>query len=184
VLQPKPDKIGIGALKWGLVPDWADKPDVGYKMINARTESVFEKPSFKKSIQFRRCLIPANGFYEWKNLDTKNKQCYYIFHKTEPLFCFAGLYSVWKSANSQSWLWTFSILTKASKGVMHELHERMPVLLEKKQFASWLNPNRQLQDSTTEFFESSLSDGLTFVKVTNEVGKISANYSGLLTPIP
>lgn len=183
VLQPRPDKIGIGSLKWGLVPDWAEKPDIGYKMINARTESVFEKQSFKKSIESRRCLIPANGFYEWKQMDKSSKQCFYLYHPQVSLFSFAGIFSVWKDRRNSSILWTYSILTRASRGNLEYVHERMPVIIEKADYQTWLNPITQSQQSIQSFFESPISDELMYFPVTNEVGKTSANFPELINPL-
>jgi putative SOS response-associated peptidase YedK len=173
VLQPKPDKIGIGSLRWGFIPEWADNPKLGFKMTNARTETIFEKNSFKTAILRRRCLIPANGFYEWKTLSTKQKQPYFIFHPKQKIVSFAGIYSVWKDPKINSLLWTFSILTAASKGKMADLHERVPVIIAKEAYSTWLNPQQNDEKLIQSFFDSELSNQLDYHALPKKIEEIT-----------
>ncbi|NCP84028.1 MAG: SOS response-associated peptidase [Bacteroidetes bacterium] len=172
VLQPKPNKMGIGSLRWGLVPDWAENPQIAYKMINARTESIFEKKSFQKAILRQRCLIPANGFYEWKQLSSKEKQAFYIFHPSQKLISFAGIYSFWKNPIQNTLLWTFSILTTASKGNMIDLHERMPVCISQKDYAIWLNPLQNDAKHIQSFFDSELSKDFNYKPISKKITEV------------
>lgn len=126
------------SLRWGLVPFWADDPSIGSRMINARSETVFEKPAFKKAIRSRRCLIPASGFYEWKKNPDGKKQPYYIYMKSEEPFCFAGIWETWTKGDEP--LRTFAILTTEANELMKPLHHRMPVIVPREEYGRWLDP--------------------------------------------
>lgn len=128
------DKISY--LKWGLVPFWAKDPKIGYKMINTRAETIDEKPSFKQAFKKRRCLIPANGFYEWKK--NKHKIPYRIFLKTEELFAMAGIWETWHDVEGRP-LHTFSIITTRPNQLIENIHNRMPVILKPENETAWLN---------------------------------------------
>lgn len=128
-------------LKWGLVPYWANDPKIGYKMINARSEGIDEKPSFKQPFKQRRCLILSDGFYEWKK-NGKEKQPYRFFMKDNKPFALAGLYDVWKK-EGQSPLVTCTIITTIPNEVTEDVHDRMPVILKKEDYDTWLDPNNQ-----------------------------------------
>jgi len=172
VLQPKPTKKGIGSLRWGLVPDWAESPQIAYKMINARTETIFEKKSFQKAILRQRCLIPANGFYEWQQVTSKEKQAFFIFHPQQKIISFAGIYSYWKDPIQNTLLWTYSILTATSKGKMVDLHERMPVCISKKDYSTWLNPEQNDAKLIQSYFDSELSNEFNYKPVSKKVNEI------------
>ncbi len=130
-----------GHLKWGLVPAWAKDPAIGHKLINARGETLAEKPSFKHSFSSRRCLIVANGFYEWKR-DGKEKIPMYITFKDNRLFAFAGLWETFQSEGSA--LHTCTIITTPPNELVEEVHDRMPVILPKEKEHLWLD--RSLND--------------------------------------
>ncbi|WP_085521193.1 SOS response-associated peptidase [Tuberibacillus sp. Marseille-P3662] len=136
----------IGKLRWGLVPSWAKDPSIGHKMINARSETAPEKPSFCEPLQKRRCLVIADGFYEWKKIGGQ-KQPYYIYLKDRRVFAFAGLWSVWKQGGER--LSTCTILTTKANTMMADLHHRMPVILNKEQEKAWLNPQTELNQLKT-----------------------------------
>lgn len=124
-------------LKWGLVPFWAKDEKIGYKMINARSEGIDEKPSFKQSFMNRRCLILADGFYEWKNTET-GKQPYRFVMKNRKPFAFAGLYDVWKN-NGQT-IASCTVITTTPNRVTEDVHDRMPVILQEEDYDQWINP--------------------------------------------
>ncbi|MCM3601273.1 SOS response-associated peptidase [Robertmurraya korlensis] len=128
-------------LKWGLVPHWAADPKIGYKMINARSEGIDEKPSFKHPFKQRRCLILSDGFYEWKK-NGKEKHPYRFVMKDHKPFALAGLYDVWKK-EGQPALVTCTILTTTPNEVTKDVHDRMPVILKKEDYNTWLDPNNQ-----------------------------------------
>lgn len=125
-------------MRWGLIPTWAKDPSMGARLINARAETVKEKPSFRAAYKKRRCLVPASGFYEWKQAGAK-KQPYFVHPKDEPLFSFAGLWEHWFDAEEKR-LETFTIVTTVANGFMRKLHERMPVIVKKTDFQAWFNP--------------------------------------------
>lgn len=124
-------------LKWGLVPSWARDPGIGNKMINARAETVAEKPSFRKPFTQQRCLILADGFYEWKR-EGKTKQPYYIHMKDNRPFVFAGLWDHWKPGDDPP-LESCTMITTGPNQVMEPIHHRMPVILDPKDYFFWLD---------------------------------------------
>jgi len=132
-------KHTVTPMRWGLIPSWAKDASIGYKMINARAESVAEKPSFKTLLQLQRCLIPASGFYEWKRVGTE-KQPYYFHLRQERLFAFAGLYSLWHDREGKA-VKSYTILTTTPNRLVARVHDRMPVILNKEAEAAWLNPD-------------------------------------------
>lgn len=127
----------LGYLKWGLIPRWAKDPSIGPKLINARAETLREKPSFKESYQKRRCLIPADGFYEWKK-EADGKAPLYIRLHRQPLFSFAGLWERWTSPTGEQ-ISTCTIITTKPNELMRDIHQRMPVILNREQERIWLD---------------------------------------------
>ncbi len=138
----------IKAMKWGLIPHWAKNPKIAYKMINARSETVAEKPSYRDSFKNNRCLIPATGFYEWQKspLDPKKKTPIYIRLNKSELFAFAGLWSLWK--NNENEIFSYTIITTDANDYLREYHDRMPVILNQSDESKWLDhktPSDELQ---------------------------------------
>jgi putative SOS response-associated peptidase YedK len=125
-------------MKWGLVPSWAKDPAVGASMINARSETASTKPAFRDALKSRRCLIPADGFYEWMRTG-KAKQPYCFEINEGQLFAFAGLWDRWKDPSGQ-WIKTCSILTTMPNAVTSAVHDRMPVILDPDGYDLWLDP--------------------------------------------
>jgi putative SOS response-associated peptidase YedK len=129
----------ISSARWGLVPSWAKDLSMGAKMINARSETVEEKPAFRAAFKRRRCLIPASGFYEWQVQDDGKKAPMYIHLNDRDLFAFAGLWEVWNTPEGDE-LRTCTILTTEANAFMKSIHERMPVIVEREHYADWLAP--------------------------------------------
>lgn len=127
--------------KWGLLPSWAKDPKMGNKMINARAETAAEKPAFRAAFKRRRCLIPADGFFEWQKR-AGGKVPMFIHMKDYSPFAFAGLWEIWYSPEGDE-LRTATILTTDPNDLMAEIHNRMPVILERKDYAQWLSPDDQ-----------------------------------------
>lgn len=124
---------------WGLVPSWTKDVRTGYKMINARVETLWEKASFKNPLRYRRCLVPANGFYEWrKEPGTTRKVPMYFTVQDAPLFSFAGLWEVWNDRDGGE-LYSFTLITRSANSFMKQVHHRMPLILREEQEADWLN---------------------------------------------
>lgn len=131
-------------LRWGLVPFWAKDPAIGSKMINARGDTVSEKPAFRAAFARRRCLVPMSGFYEWKRQGAR-KVPHFIRPLNAEAFAAAGLYEYWQSRDGADPVESFTIITTEANALMRPLHERMPVLLTEADFAAWLAPdNRDL----------------------------------------
>ncbi len=149
VISKSPNRVLM--MHWGLIPHWAKDPKIGYKMINARMETVAEKPSYRASLKTQRCLIPASGFYEW-HTSKEGKIPHYIKLKDKPLFGFAGLYDIWKSPEGEE-IYTFTIITRAANKFMAKLHDRMPVILYPEHESKWLNKDITDPDEALAFLE-------------------------------
>ncbi len=126
-------------MRWGLVPFWAKDPKFSYSTINARAEEVASKPAYREALKKRRCLVPADAFYEWQRLDAKNKQPYAIDLKSREPFALAGLWESWKPKEGLP-LETFTIITTDPNELMEPIHNRMPVILESRDYERWLEP--------------------------------------------
>jgi len=133
------------SLRWGLVPFWSKEPGTGLKMINARVETLTERPAYRDAFRQFRCLIPADGFYEWQARAGGPKQPFHITRQDAQLFAFAGLWSVWHRG-AQDELRTCTILTRAATGHMAEIHARMPVILEPELESTWLDAGSRQED--------------------------------------
>jgi putative SOS response-associated peptidase YedK len=133
ILNDGSNKVRL--IRWGLVPSWAKDLSVGYKMINARAETLTEKPAFKRLIKSRRCLIFTEGFYEWKKLG-KTKQPYFIRMKDQRAFAFAGLWDIWEKDGDA--LISGTIITTDANELIAEIHERMPVIIPPDSYGAWL----------------------------------------------
>jgi putative SOS response-associated peptidase YedK len=128
-------------LRWGLVPSWAKQPETGLKMINARVETVAERAAFRRAFERYRCLIIADGFYEWRHAASGPKQAFHITPAHGGPFAFAGLWSIWHGDTGET-LRTCTILTTAANGAIAPLHDRMPVILAPDAEPAWLEPTR------------------------------------------
>lgn len=133
------------ASKWGLVPFWAKDTSIGNKMINARAETLAEKPSFKNALAKRRCLIPADGFYEWQKKGKEPSQPIYVRLRSGELFAFAGLWEEWKSPEGNI-LRTFTIITVEPNELISTIHNRMAAILKPDEESDWLNPKNSVAD--------------------------------------
>jgi len=134
----------LEVLRWGLIPPWADDPQIGSRMINARAETAHEKPSFRRAFRERRCLIPADGFYEWKRTNG-TKQPYYIHMKEGRPFAFAGLWESWREEDGPE-VRSCAILTTRPNALASEIHDRMPVILPAGSREAWLDPEAEKEE--------------------------------------
>ena len=133
----------LSLFQWGLIPSWAKDPRMGAQLINARAESIATKPSFRSAFRRRRCLIFADGFYEWQKTRAKTKQPFYIRLANDRLFAFAGLWEHWEGADSAA-IESCTIITTDANDLLRPLHDRMPVILPEQEYGRWLDP--QLDD--------------------------------------
>jgi putative SOS response-associated peptidase YedK len=149
--NPKEPVRQISLMKWGLIPSWAKDSSVAAKMINARSETASTKPAFREALKSRRCLIPADGFYEWARTG-KTKQPYCFEVNGGELFAFAGLWDRWKDP-SGGWVKTCSILTTTPNAVTSAIHDRMPVILDPDAYDLWLDPGMKDADAASELLK-------------------------------
>ncbi|OGU18628.1 MAG: hypothetical protein A2X85_17470 [Geobacteraceae bacterium GWF2_54_21] len=168
VVRQEGDHNRLDLMKWGLIPFWAKDPKIGSKMINARSETVQEKPAFRQAIKFRRCIIPAAGFYEWMRSGDK-KQPYYIrMADGSPMFL-AGLWEQWKSVEDEKFLETFTILTTAANDLVAPLHDRMPVILQSEDRNLWLSHSMHDPEQLQGMYQPFPSNQLEAYKVSDLV---------------
>lgn len=175
------EKNRLGELRWGLVPNWANDDKIGSKMINARAETLAEKPAFKNLIKRKRCLIPADGFYEWKTTGNK-KQPYRILLKSGELFSFAGLYDTWMNENGEK-LHTCTIITTTPNSLMAEIHTRMPVILRREDEALWAHPENKEKELLLNLLQPYEAEEMRAYPVSPAVGNVRNNSEELIKEI-
>jgi putative SOS response-associated peptidase YedK len=144
IVRPERDRLVADVAHWGLIPGWVKDPNVFSKPINARAETLEEKPTFRTAFRRKRCIIPATGFYEWK-AKGKAKQPFYIHPADGGLFAFAGLVEDWQGPNGEVMI-SACIITTTSNDLMAGIHDRMPVILPKVVWSAWLNPAAQTRE--------------------------------------
>lgn len=127
----------LAQLRWGLIPSWSKDPSIGTRMINARAETVADKPSFRSAFRHRRCLVPADGYYEWK-IEGRGKQPYFFQLASGEPFAMAGLWERWRSPAGEL-VETYAVLTTEAVGTARQVHDRMPVILSQPDYPSWLS---------------------------------------------
>lgn len=155
----------LNFFRWGLIPSWAKDPTIGSKLINARAETLVEKPSFRNAFRNRRCLVPATGFYEWKR--DQDKTPYYIRMKNGDAFCFAGLWDKWISGDGEI-IHSFTIITINPNKLMEQIHDRMPVILQREEEQRWIArlPDPSLADLLKPY-PAELMEAWTVSKLVN-----------------
>ena len=168
-------------MRWGLVPSWANDLKIGNRMIKARSETLAEKPSFRTAFKRRRCLIPADGFYEWKR-EGKAKKPMLITANPGGLFAFAGLWETWKQPDD-SWLLTCAIITTSANEFMKSIHDRMPVILPRESEASWLDPEEQDTAMLSELLLPYDSDRMEAYEVSTLVNSPRNNFPEVIEPV-
>ena len=183
IVRVREDERHLDYLRWGLVPRWAKDLRIGSKMINARAETVATKNSFRSAFAKRRCLVAADGFYEWKRLDPKTKQPMYI-HRTDgdPL-AFAGLYERWTDAENLREIHTCTIITTTPNEMMSEIHDRMPVLLAPQRWQEWLDPANSNIGNLQRLLVPAPEALLTSYAVSSAVNSVKNNNADLVVPI-
>jgi putative SOS response-associated peptidase YedK len=168
-------------MRWGLIPYWAKDPRIGYRLINARCETVTSKPSFSDRIHHHRCLVPATGFYEWDQHHTPKTPHY--FHLPEhPLYSFAGLYASWPDSVGKP-LFSFTILTMPANDQVLPIHHRMPAILQSHYESLWLNPHTDISASLSELLQPYPSTTLQHYPVSHLVNHPQHNSPQLTQPL-
>lgn len=171
----------LNFMRWGLIPPWADDMSIGFKMINARSETVDEKHSFRHAIRHRRCLIPASGFFEWVQ-EGKSKKPLYIRMKDDSLMVFAGLWESWKSPEKQV-VESCTILTTNSNSLIAPLHERMPVILHSHEFNRWLDRETTDPEMLRSLYQSYPADLMNVSEVSSAVNSPRNDSPDMILPI-
>ncbi|MBB6732682.1 SOS response-associated peptidase [Cohnella zeiphila] len=161
----------LGELRWGLIPSWSKDGKGGFKMINARAETIGEKPAFKSLLSRKRCIIPADGFYEWKKSGS-DKQPYRIVPRDGGLFSFAGLYDTWVNPDSGDRLSTCTIITTKPNELMEDIHDRMPVILTRDNTDVWLDKGNQDKDLLLSLLRPYEAEKMRAYKVDKAVGNV------------
>ncbi len=171
-------------LKWGLVPFWAADLRVGYKMINARAEGIEAKPAFRKPIRTQRCLVPANGFYEWRRATPdgrKEKLPTFIHLKDRETFAFAGIFDIWRDAEGRETR-SYAIITTGPNELMAPIHNRMPVILPREDEDAWLDADTEL-DRVLAMLRPYPAAGMEAYPVSNRVNGSSNHGPDLIAPL-
>lgn len=172
--------------RWGLVPSWSKDAAGAARMINARAETVASKPAFKKAFAARRCLIPADGYFEWNVVAGQaggkpRKQPYFLHPGDGGLFVMAGLYEFWKSPAGE-WLTSCTIITTTATDALGHLHDRMPMSVRAADWAAWLDPHQTDPAAAASLMH--VDEGLVAHAVSTAVGNVANDFPGLLDPVP
>ncbi len=182
VVRQMEDERTLEALRWSLLPSWSKEKTLKYPTLNARGETIAEKPTFKKPFERSRCIIPNDGFYEWKKIG-KDKEPYLIFLKDKTPAAFAGLWDRWKDHSTGEIIDSCTIITTEANELVHPIHERMPVFLDAKDFDEWLDPNNNDTRSLQRFIKPYDADLMSCYRVGKDVGSVKNNRPDLLESI-
>lgn len=165
-------------MKWGLIPSWSKDDKIGYKLINAREETLYQKSVWKRLVKSHRCIVPATGFYEWQKTN-EGKIPYYITPKEGEFFSFAGLWDEWKDEEGNI-IKSYTIITTSPNKEMSALHDRMPVILNKQLADIWLSPLELSEDQADELLKPAKNNSLKIVRVSTQVNSVKNNYEELI----
>jgi putative SOS response-associated peptidase YedK len=183
-----PAERQLRVVRWGLVPYWAKDPAIGSRMINARAETVSEKPAYRRAFSRRRCLLPADGFYEWQQIvedGKKRKQPYFIHRADGGPLAFAGLYELWHDKSmpedaDDTWLWTATIITTTAADEVGQIHDRMPMVIDPASWQDWLDPDNNDAPGVRQLLVPAVAGRLTSYPVSTAVNNVRNNGPELL----
>ena len=178
---PNLERPVVTLCRWGLIPQWAKDQAIGNRLINARAETVADKPAFRQAVRKRRCLILANGFYEWKR-EEKGKTPYYIELSSNRPAAFAGLWEQWQGPEGGA-LKTFAVITTEANALMAPIHNRMPVILPPETFARWLAPEPVDPKSLSDLLVPYAATDLVAFPVSKMVNSPTHNAPELIRPV-
>lgn len=181
--NPETRERTLNPLRWGLVPFWAKDTKLGYSLINAKCETVAEKPAFREAFKARRCIVPADGFYEWKNLGGKAKQPYCIAMKDRSMFGFAGLWERWKDKASGEIVRSFTIITTSPNELCAPIHDRMPVILDPANYGRWLGEEECDPMRLLMMLKPYPADAMEAFPIGARVGNVNNDDSTLIEPL-
>ena len=182
-----PVRRALRVVRWGLVPSWAKSLSIGSRMINARMETVAEKPAFRKAFATRRCLLPADGYFEWYGEVKGRKQPFFIRPADGDVLAMAGLYELWRNPaapeGADPWLWSATVLTTRATDDLGRIHDRMPLLVEKQRYAEWLDPSSSDPESLDRLLVPAAPGLLRAYPVSTEVNNVKNDDPDLVEPI-
>ena len=173
----------LNALRWGLVPIWAKDRKGAAKLINARSETAASLTTFKDAYAKRRCLIPADGFYEWRVIDDKTKEPIAIMPADNPLFAFAGLWERWRDPESKEIVRSCTILTTTANDLLRPIHERMPVILDETDWSRWLGESAAAPDELRALLKPYPADRMRTYRITSRVNSVKNDDEAVLAPL-
>jgi putative SOS response-associated peptidase YedK len=185
----------LRVVRWGLVPFWAKDVSIGSRLINARAETVSTKPAFRRAFARRRCLLPADGFYEWQaagdspagDAPRARKQPYFIHRADGGVLAFAGIYELWRDKDAadddpDAWLWTAAIITTQAPDDLGRIHDRTPMVIEPARWAEWLDPQQADEAALHALLAPAVAGALSSYPVSTEVNSVKHNGPGLIEP--
>ena len=175
--------------RWGLIPAWADSPSSGARMINARVETIASSPAFRTAFRRRRCIVPADGFYEWQRVG--GRRLPYFLHARAPgsrrdgdgLLAMAGLWSVWRNPATGSWIPSCAVVTAPANADVAPIHDRMPVILAPEDWKAWLNPNETDAGFLSGLLAPAPDGTLAMYPVSSRVNSVRNNGPDLIVPV-
>ena len=184
----------LRVVTWGLVPFWAKDPKIGNRMINARVETLSEKPAYRQAFARRRCLLPADGYYEWYTTEQRGKsgkplkQPFFIRPKDGSSLAMAGLYEIWRDPSKEEddpsrFLWTCTVITTSAEDELGHIHDRMPMIVERERWADWLDPESG-SETLHELLVPAAPGRLEAYPVSTAVNNVRNNGPELLEPLP
>jgi len=189
--EDQPQARELRVVRWGLVPSWAKEASGGGRLINARAETVAVKPAFRRAFAKRRCIIPADGYYEWQAIaedGKKRKQPYFIYRTDGGSLAFAGIYELWRDDalppdHERAWLWTAAIITTQATDDVGQIHDRMPMVITREHWADWLNPDNSEPSQLQAAMLPAMAGGLTSHPVSMAVNTVRNNGPELIEPL-
>jgi putative SOS response-associated peptidase YedK len=181
-LSPETGERELAIMRWGLVPFWSKDGKMAFNTINAKAETITTSPAYRDAMKRRRCLVPADWFYEWKKLDAKTKQPYAIALKDGSLFAFAGLWDSWKDKETGKTLETYTVITTDPNELMESIHTRMPVILAPKDYERWMEPGEPLHPPV-DLLRPYPAEAMKAWKVGGAVGSVRNNRPELVEPM-
>jgi putative SOS response-associated peptidase YedK len=183
----------LRVLRWGLVPYWAKDIAIGNRLINARAETVSEKPAFRRAFAKRRCLLPADGYYEWQPAADGGKgtpkQPYFIHRADGQPLAFAGLYELWRDSerpddDPAAWLWSTTIITTSAPDELGQIHDRMPMIIDPDRWTDWLDPDSTDSNYLRSLLVPAMASKLASYPVSTAVNSVRNNGPDLIKPVP
>lgn len=186
VANHKDDGRVLETMHWGLVPFFSKDMKGSARMINARAESVPDKPAYRRAFTKHRCIIPADGFYEWQKVDSKTKQPWFFKPKNGELIAFAGLWEVWhdpEKPKDADPVFSVTIITTEANKDMEGVHDRMPLILKGKDLEEWLDPENTDKEDLRHLLEVQKAGYLTSYRISTDVNRVSNNGPELIEPI-